>query len=73
MVLAEARRLGLPCDERPIGLAELDTAEECFITSTVRGVVPVERIDHRRYGPPGPVTQRVMAAYGDCMARSVAD
>jgi branched-chain amino acid aminotransferase len=63
----------LPCDERPIGLAELDTAEECFITSTVRGVVPVERIDHRRYGPPGPVTQRVMAAYGDCMARSVAD
>ena len=35
--------------------------------------VPVERIDHRRYGPPGPVTQRVMAAYGDCMARSVAD
>lgn len=70
-VLGLARRLGLPADERPIGLAELDTAEECFITSTVRGVVPVSRIDDRPYGPPGPVTRQVMAAYAARMAESV--
>jgi branched-subunit amino acid aminotransferase/4-amino-4-deoxychorismate lyase len=70
-VLGVARRVGLPADERPIGLAELATAEECFITSTVRGVVPVCRIDDRHYGPPGPVTRQVMAAYAARMEESV--
>ena len=48
-------------------------AAEAFITSTVRGVLPVNRIDAHAYGPPGPVTQAVMAAYAGAMARSVAE
>jgi branched-chain amino acid aminotransferase len=44
---------------------ELRQADEAFITSAARGVLPVTRVDGRPLGDgrPGPVTRRLMALY----------
>lgn len=70
-VLELAAALGLPAREEAVPVEALANAEEAFITSTVRGIVPVSRIDVHVFGEPGPVTQRVMAAYRDLMVRAV--
>jgi len=57
--------LGIPNREAHITLAELFTAEECFVTGTAARVVPVTTIDGRSIGTgkPGTVTQRLMEAF----------
>jgi len=58
--------LGIPFDERPLHLDELLSADEAFMTSTTREVVPVRRVDEAPVGNgrPGPLTRRVMKAFG---------
>lgn len=47
--------------------SELDAADEAFLTSSLRGVLPVTRVGGRPIGRPagrpGPLTQRLMHAY----------
>jgi len=40
-VIRWAAEAGHPCTERPIGMAELERASEMFLTSAIRGPVPV--------------------------------
>jgi len=58
--------LGIPFGERPLQLDELVSADEAFMTSTTREVVPVRQVDEARVGSgrPGPLTRRVMEAFG---------
>ena len=58
--------LGIPFRERPLRLEELLSADEAFLTSTTREVVPVTRVDETTLGNgrPGPLTRRVMEAFG---------
>lgn len=61
-VLATCKALGIAAEQRRISLDELRAADELFVTSAVRGVVPVSRLD----GEPraaGPVTARILAGY----------
>jgi branched-chain amino acid aminotransferase len=53
--------------EQPLWPVDLQQAEEAFITSSVRGVVPVVRVDGQPIGAgtPGPITRRVMARYDE--------
>lgn len=44
-VLRWAVELGIPCCERPIAMEELMGATEMFLTSAIRGVVPVSSCD----------------------------
>ncbi|MCL4810997.1 MAG: aminotransferase class IV [Vicinamibacteraceae bacterium] len=48
-------------------------ADEAFITSTTREIVPVVRVSGRVIGPgsPGPITRRLMEVYRACAARLV--
>ncbi|MEE8174029.1 MAG: aminotransferase class IV [Dehalococcoidia bacterium] len=64
-VLEVARALGIEAVEGGIPLADLLRAEEAFLTSSVREVLPVTSIDGRPVGRgrPGPVTKKLMAAY----------
>ena len=71
-VLDLAARAGLDTEERRLSVAELRGASEVFLTSSIRGIMPVTRLDGRpvglaapgaRRGEPGPVTARVRAAY----------
>jgi branched-chain amino acid aminotransferase len=56
---------GIMVSEEPLALADVHTADEVFITSSVRGIVPVARIDGLTIGSgrPGPLTQRLMHLY----------
>jgi branched-chain amino acid aminotransferase len=58
--------LGIPFGERPLHLDELVSADEAFLTSTTREVVPVRQVDGAPVGSgrPGPLTRRVMEAFG---------
>ncbi|MCA9695299.1 MAG: aminotransferase class IV [Myxococcales bacterium] len=64
MTLLETE-LGLPVVERTILADELRDADELFLTSSVRGVMPVTTLDGARVGEgsAGPVTRRVFEVY----------
>jgi branched-chain amino acid aminotransferase len=66
-VLALAAARGVPADERPFGLDELVAAREAFLTSSLRELAPLVRVDGRALGDgrPGPVTRELAAAYRD--------
>lgn len=63
--LAVAVDLGLPVQERPLFEGDLDTAEEAFLTSTTKEIVPIVAVDDRRIGDgrPGPITVRLLTEF----------
>jgi D-alanine transaminase len=65
LVLELARKEGLPVEERFVSREELLHADEVFLTSTTIEVLPVIRVDGGPVGSgkPGPVTQRLQAAF----------
>jgi len=69
-VIDLCRENQLPLKERRFSPDELRGAEEAFITSATRGVLPVTSIDEKPVGAgvPGPITQRLMSLY-DALAR----
>jgi branched-chain amino acid aminotransferase len=64
-VIALARSAGLRVHERDVHPGELFDAEEVFLTSTLREVLPVTSIDGRRVGAgaPGRLTRRLRELY----------
>ena len=42
---------------------ELVALDEIFLTSSIRGVMPVSQVEQIKYPVIGPVTQKVMRAY----------
>ncbi len=64
LVMAMAGELGIPCREGVIMPEELRAADEVFLTSSVRGPMPVTTLDGVRMGDgPGPVTRRIIDRY----------
>lgn len=63
-LLTVAQEQGIAIEERPFDLEELWTADECFVSSSLKGAMPVYRIDDH-YFPEGygPLTRRLDAAY----------
>lgn len=70
VVLELAASLGISCEERPVFSWETGLCSELFLTSSVRGVLPVTRVDQAVVGDGliGPVSQRLMSAYTECLA-----
>jgi branched-chain amino acid aminotransferase len=64
-LLRAAQRLGIPVSIRDIREEELAGADELFISSTLREVLPVVRLDGRPVGSgkPGPVTHQIHAEF----------
>jgi len=71
LVLELAREAGLPCTERDIPVEELKEADELWVTSSTKEVMPVTRLDGRPVGNgrPGPMWQEMDALYSACKAR----
>ena len=65
IVMALARSLGIAVREEPLRPGDLEEAEEVFLTSTAREVLPVTRLGEGAVGGgrPGPLTARLHAAY----------
>ena len=66
-VMTLARDLGVPMVEGMFTRDQLYLADEVFLTGTAAELTPVREIDDRRVGSgqPGPITQRLQAAYFD--------
>jgi branched-chain amino acid aminotransferase len=64
-VIDLARTRGIEVLERDLGLFDLYTGDEVFVTGTAAEVAPVTRVDGRVIGggKPGPVTKELMAAF----------
>lgn len=65
VVLDLAEKNGAPYEVRPISEAELRDADEMWITSSTKEVLPVVTLDGKPVGTgkPGPVTQKMHAWY----------
>ena len=64
----------IPAVERTLAPRDLVEADEVFLSSSVRGVIPVTKIDGRPVGTgmPGPVTERVHALFEAAADRDAA-
>lgn len=64
-VVEIAGALGIAADERAFDRDALLSADEAFLTSSLRGIAPLTRVDGRAIGAgaPGPVTRQIAAAY----------
>lgn len=60
-----AKELGIPVREADMTRYDIWVADECFLTGSGAEVIPVVKLDGREIGlgKPGPVTQRVLAAF----------
>ncbi len=63
VILECARRAGIRVQERGVPLRELLRADEVFVTNAMIEVMPVAKIDRKKIGPPGPVTNALAEAY----------
>ena len=65
-----ARDLGIPVEEAPIRLEQLDRVDELFLSGTTTEVMPITRVDGRPIGNgrPGPITRRLQDAFGELTA-----
>ncbi len=57
--------IGITVREQVLRDDDLFGADECFLTSTTREVVPIVQVDDRKIGAgvPGPITQALLAGY----------
>ena len=71
LVLELAAEAGLPHVERDIPAAELDQADEIWVTSSTKEVMPVTRLDDQPVGKgtPGPMWKEMDALYQACKTR----
>jgi branched-chain amino acid aminotransferase len=72
-VIELARGAGISLVERRIQPDELRGADEAFLTSATRGVLPIATVDERPIGAgaPGPITRRLMGLYDQLARRGV--
>lgn len=70
LVLELAHRAGIPTEERDIPVGELRQADELWITSSTREIVPVTRLDGAAVGDgrPGPLYRRLHGLYQEYKA-----
>jgi branched-chain amino acid aminotransferase len=73
VVLRLARSMGITAEEAPLRAEHLEDADEVFLTSTIREIVPVVRLGAHRVGSgrPGPVTSRLHQAFRKLASDSV--
>ncbi len=57
VTLELCREHGIPCDEKPILIEELERADELFLAGTTTEILPIVRVDDREVGDgrPGPI------------------
>lgn len=62
LVLELCLQLGRSSSEKALTPSDLGSADEVFLTSSLRGVLPVRTVDRRAFGAPGPVTAELADA-----------
>jgi branched-chain amino acid aminotransferase len=69
-VLELARAMGMDCALGPLEARDVERASELFVTSSLREIVPVVRLDDRAIGEgtPGEKTRALLRAYRELTA-----
>jgi branched-chain amino acid aminotransferase len=62
-VMTIARDLGIDVEVGNILRSDLYTAEEAFLSGTAAEVVPIQSVDDRVIGEPGPITRKIQEVY----------
>ncbi|MBX2870715.1 MAG: aminotransferase class IV [Saprospiraceae bacterium] len=72
-VIQVAKELGLPVEERTVQLNEIFEAKEAFITSSIKGVLPVTYMDDKAIGTGqvGDISKQLGAAFEALVERYV--
>jgi len=73
ILLEEIRVPGIELGEKPLLPADLERADEVFITSSTRDLLPVLSIEGHRIAPPGPVHAALQEAFGRYTEKYVAE
>jgi branched-chain amino acid aminotransferase len=68
-VIQITRDLGIPMSIQPMGLLDVQNADELFFTGTAVEVTPIRELDGRAVGSgkPGPVTRRIQQTFFDAV------
>jgi len=71
-VIAAAKSLGLPVEERAMTVHELYNADEVFVTGTAAELVPIVNISGRKIGEgkPGPIFSRILTGFKESIKKS---
>ena len=74
-VLELAETLEIPATEEDLQPYDLYTAEEAFFCSTPFAIFPVPQVDRRKIGDgnPGPITQRLLAAWSELVGVDIVE
>lgn len=74
ILLREMKRYGIPFREAPVFPGDIARMSEAFLCSSVRGPVPIARIDGRKVGTgkPGAVFARLRGLYMKACERAIA-
>lgn len=73
-VLRLARRLDIPVEERTISVEDLLDADEALICSSVKGIMPIRRVDDHDVGAgAGAVVGRLMKEWGGYVTTDYSD
>jgi branched-chain amino acid aminotransferase len=67
-VIRACRASGITCEEEALPVSALAQCEEAFLTSSTRDVHPISELDGRPLITPGPITQKVAAAFHQFVA-----
>ena len=67
VTLELAKKLKIKTEIRPVTVAELLSADECFITATNKKITPIIQIDNKKInsGTPGPITKQLLSSFND--------
>jgi len=70
-----AREMGLQVIQGSFDVADIGQADEMFLTSSTREVVPIARVDGKPVGTgkPGPVTSMLLREYRAAIGRLAAE
>jgi branched-chain amino acid aminotransferase len=73
-VLEAARALGIPIELTALGVEQLIESDELFVSSSLREILPVVRVDQATisHGVPGPLTLQLLAKFRENIVKSVA-
>lgn len=74
LALELARLNDLPCEVRPVSVAELYAADEIWLSSSLREVIAVTTVDGMpvNEGRPGPIYQRIYELYQNYKTQTIA-
>ncbi len=59
LVLERASRIGIEFEEGSLSIERLFSVDEAFLTSSLRGIVPIARLMDHELSAPGPVTRQL--------------